>query len=431
MATAPDSESLGGPGGQTPPDVLETTVCIVGAGPAGAILALLLAQAGVEVVLLETHRDFDREFRGDTVHPSTLELLDELGLVDRVLALAHSRMTSIQTATADGPFAPIDLSYIEGRYPFVAMVPQARLLGLLTAEAARYPAFHLYMGATVHDLLRDPDGTVRGVTLKAGQRQCLIRAKLVVGADGRFSRVRKLIGEEPIGSAPPMDVLWFRLSRRSEDGDGVITRVKNGHILIQLDRGDHWQLGFIFAKGHYQELRQGGLPALQAAITALAPNFADRIGELTDFRDFSLLSVESSRVRRWYRPGLLLIGDAAHVMSPIAGVGINFAIQDAVVAFNRLTRPLRDGTLDEADLAAVQRTRELPTRIIQAFQAQAQKRIVHPALSAASDGGSDRLLKIPAWLRFLTARPLVKRRLANLLAYGPVRVHIDRTLLGR
>lgn len=419
-ATAPGQPSVG-----APPDVLETTCCIAGAGPAGAVLALLLAKAGVEVVLLEAHRDFDREFRGDTVHPATLELLDELGLVDQVLALAHSRMSRVQTATAGGPFAPVDLSYVEGRYPFIAMVPQARLLEVLTTEAARYPSFRLYMGATVHDLLRDPDGTVRGVTLKAGQRQCVIRAKLVVGADGRFSRVRKLIGEEPIGSAPPMDVLWFRLSRRPEDGDGVLTRIKSGHILIQLDRGSHWQLGFVFAKGRYQELRRDGLPALQKAIVEVAPNFADRVTELTDFKDLSLLSVESSRVRRWYRPGLLLIGDAAHAMSPIAGVGINLAIQDAVAAFNRLTRPLRTGSLAESDLAAVQRIRELPTRIIQAIQAQAQKRIVDPAFRLSGD----RLLEIPAWLRFLTARPLIKRRLANLLARGPVPVRLDRTLL--
>ncbi|MDP8923954.1 MAG: FAD-dependent oxidoreductase [Chloroflexota bacterium] len=393
--------------------------CIVGGGPAGMVLALLLARAGVPVALLEEHVDFERDFRGDTIHPSTMELMDELGLADRLLQLPHTKLDTLTFQAPSGPVRLADLRELGTKFPYITFMPQARFLDFLAAEGRRYPTFRLHMGANVQGLIEEPaergGGTiVRGVTYRTKDGFHELRAPLTVGADGRFSRVRRLAGFEPIKTAPPMDVLWFRLPRRPGDPEVALGRIAKGHLLAILNRGDEWQVAYVIAKGSYKEIREAGLPAFRRAVAEVIPEFADRVDALREWKQVSLLSVESSRVPRWYRPGLLLIGDAAHVMSPVGGVGINYAIQDAVVAANVLAKPLRTGRLRLRDLAAVQRRREWPTRAIQAIQAQVQKLVVETALR------SDRPLEPPAFLRL----PVIRAIPPRIVAFGLWPVHL-------
>src|ERR687893_69256 len=364
--------------------VKRTTCCVVGGGPGGVVMSLLLARAGVDVTLLEAHPDFDREFRGDTLHPSVMEIMDQLGLAGRLLELRHSELRTFTLQTASGPFTPVDLGRLDTKYPYITMMPQTSFLEFVTGEAQRYPNFRLVMGARVRDLVEE-DGVVRGVRYEAEDGLHEVRAVLTIGADGRGSRVRRLAGFEPVKTSPPMDVLWFKLPREKGDPEGLIGRFGRGHIAVMLDRHDYWQAGYVIPKGAFPELRREGIESLHRGFAELIPEFADRIEHLKDWKQASLLSVESSICPRWYRPGLLLIGDAAHVMSPVAGVGINYAIQDAVVAANVISRPLKQSQerlvdLDVRHLAAVQRRRELPTRLIQRFQALIQQRVLAPTL---------------------------------------------------
>jgi 2-polyprenyl-6-methoxyphenol hydroxylase-like FAD-dependent oxidoreductase len=400
-----------------------TGCCIAGGGPAGAMLALLLARRGVRVTLLEMHHDFDREFRGDTVHPSTLEILDQLGLADRVHELRNSKISAPTLLTTRGPFTPFDLSRLKTKYRYILMVHQKDLLGLLTQEAKKYAGFRLLMGANVTDLIRE-DGVVRGVRYQTEDSAQEIRALLTVGADGRFSRVRHLAGIEPVGTSPPMDVLWFRLPHLPEDIDapgGAFGGFARGHILAGFDRKDYWQVAFVIAKGSYQSLRAEGIEGLRRRIVEIEPRLAKHVESLTDWHQVSLLSVESSRCPRWYAPGLLLIGDAAHVMSPVGGVGINYAVQDAVVAANLLTKPLLESRLTTEHLRAVQRKREWSVRIIQAFQAQLQKRVVATALRAQGQ----QALRIPWFIRAFTRIPLLRDVPPRMMAMGVVRVRVE------
>jgi 2-polyprenyl-6-methoxyphenol hydroxylase-like FAD-dependent oxidoreductase len=401
----------------------ETGCCIAGGGPAGAMLALLLARRGVRVTLLEMHHDFDREFRGDTVHPSTLEILDQLGLADRVHELRNSKISAPTLLTTRGPFTPFDLSRLKTKYRYILMVHQKDLLGLLTQEAKKYAGFRLLMGANVTDLIRE-DGVVRGVRYQTEDSAQEIRALLTVGADGRFSRVRHLAGIEPVGTSPPMDVLWFRLPHLPEDIDapgGAFGGFARGHILAGFDRKDYWQVAFVIAKGSYQSLRAEGTEGLRRRIVEIEPRLAKHVESLTDWHQVSLLSVESSRCPRWYAPGLLLIGDAAHVMSPVGGVGINYAVQDAVVAANLLTKPLLESSITTEHLRAVQRKREWSVRIIQAFQAQLQKRVIATALRAQGQ----QALRIPWFIRAFTRIPLLRDVPPRIMAMGVVRVRVE------
>jgi len=395
----------------------QTTCCIVGSGPAGAVLALLLARKGIPVVLLEEHMNFDRDFRGDTIHPSVMQIMDQIGLADKLLQLPHTEAYNLPVQTAEGLITLADFRRLKTRFPYIAMIPQAHFLEFITTEAKRYPNFHLVMGARVEKLIEE-DGYIHGVHYRGQDGWHEVRAALTIAADGRFSRVRKLAGFEPVQTAQAMDVLWFRLP--SKPGDSTVSsgRLGGGHILIMLNRADYWQMGYIIPKGGYQKLRAAGLPALRQEIAGLLPEWADRLDTIQEWKQVSVLSVESSRLPRWYRPGLLLIGDAAHVMSPVGGVGINYAIQDAVVAANVLSEPLKAGKIRLRDLAEVQRQRAWPTRIIQAFQNFIQRRVV------ANVVNSDKSLKVSPLLRFLLKMPLIGTLPARLIAFGPRPVHV-------
>jgi 2-polyprenyl-6-methoxyphenol hydroxylase-like FAD-dependent oxidoreductase len=392
-----------------------TRCCVVGAGPAGAILALLLARQGIPVTLLESHKDFDRAFRGDTIHPSTLEVLDQLGLAERVLALPHTKLTQVAFQSGSEVFPVADFRRLKTKYPYIALLPQVDFLNLITAEAAQFPSFRLVMQAEAKELLQE-NGVYTGVRYRTPDETIDLKAHLTVAADGRFSRLRKAAGMEPVKQSPPMDVLWFRLSHKPGDQVAETFRIGAGHLLVVLNRGSYWQMGLIIIKGDFPSVRQAGIEAFQELVGNLAPEFADRTSELTDFKQVTPLSVESSRLKQWYEPGLLFIGDAAHVMSPVGGVGINYAIQDAVEASNILGAALQQNRVTVRDLAKFQKRRMLPVKVIQAFQNFAQERIVKMAL----DGKQKFKLPMPARL------PILRNIPSRLIGLGFRRVRVER-----
>ena len=385
------------------------------------MLALLLARRGISVTLLEMHKDFDREFRGDTIHPSTLELLDQMGLAAKLHEIPHTKLTGPTLQLATGPFRPFDLSRLKTRFPYILMIPQVRFLEFITREASKYPQFRLVMRAQVQHLVVE-NGAVVGVRYFSPDGEHELRAPLTVGADGRFSTVRRLAGIETIKTAPPMDVLWFRLPKipgEPEVVGGAFGGIGRGRIFIVLERDSYWQAGLVFPKGHYQELRAQGVEALRKSLIETEPRFSKQAESLTDWQQFTLLSVESSRCPLWHKPGLLLIGDAAHVMSPVGGVGINYAVQDAVVAANLLAAPLKAGSVAESSLAEVQRRREWPVRVVQRMQSVMQNNLVARAL--ASQGPS----RVPWIMRVLVRIPILRDLPTKLIAFGPRRVHLE------
>lgn len=402
-------------------DSQQTTCCIVGGGPGGMMLALLLARKGVRVTVLEMHKDFDRDFRGDTIHPAILEILDQIGLAEPLHKLRHVKVFGPTLRAANTNFNPFDLRRLKTKFPYIMLIPQTKFLEFIASEASKYPEFRLRTTANVESLIEE-NGSIRGVRYRSIDGLHEVRATLTVGADGRFSKVRHLAGFEPIKTSPPMDILWFRLPHLPEDPQDDAGRVRggfaNGRMLAVFDRFDYWQVGYVFPKGTYQDVRAAGLEALRNSIVAIEPSFAKHVIALTDWHQLSLLSVESSRCPRWYKPGLLLIGDAAHVMSPVGGVGINYAIQDATVASNMLASPLKAGHVEVSDLAKVQSDRELPTRIIQAAQSAVQKRIIANVFSSPNG------LRIPTLLRLALRIPFVRDIPARLIAFGVHRAHV-------
>ena len=393
--------------------------CIVGGGPAGMVLALLLVRQGVRVTVLEAHEDFDRKFRGDTIHPSVLEIFEQIGLCDALLQLQHSKIYGPTLRAANTSFNPFDLRRLHTRFPFIMLVPQSKFLEFLSREAGKYQEFDLRFSSKVESLIEEK-GTICGVRYMGRDGEHEVRAPLVIGADGRFSTVRERAGLVPTKTSPAMDILWFELPHLPEDAasDRVLGGFGMGRVLAVFDRFDYWQVGYVFPKGTYQQLRSEGLESLRNSIAVIEPKFTNHVKSLTDWHQFSLLSVESSFCPKWYLPGLLLIGDAAHVMSPIGGVGINYAIQDAVAAANQLGEHLKTSDTSVEDLASVQRRRQLPTKLIQWFQSAMQKRVLTRALGAATT------TSIPFLVRLLFAIPIVRDLPAKLLAFGFRREHV-------
>jgi 2-polyprenyl-6-methoxyphenol hydroxylase-like FAD-dependent oxidoreductase len=347
---------------------------VVGGGPAGMMLGLLLARAGVEVTVLEKHGDFLRDFRGDTIHPSTLELMHELGILDEFLQQPHQEMRQLKVSLDDQEFIGPDFSRLPTRCKFIAFMPQWDFLNFLAMQARRYPTFQLQMEAEVTDLIRE-EGCVTGVRAKTKQGELEVRADLVLGTDGRHSIVRERAGLELQDYGVPIDVLWYRLAKSADDPKPTLGRIKNGKMLIMIDRGDYYQCGSIIRKGAFEVIKQQGLEAFRESILSVAPFLRDTVGDLDSWDKVALLTVQVNRLRQWYQPGLLCLGDAAHAMSPAGGVGINLAIQDAVAAANLLVEKLRQKQLRLDDLRQVQQRREWPVRLTQAMQVFIHRRM--------------------------------------------------------
>ena len=386
------------------------------------MLGLLLARAGVSVLVLEKHPDFLRDFRGDTLHPSTLEIIHELGLLERFLRLPHQKVQRINARFGDLEFTVADFSHLSTQCRYVAFMPQWDFLNFLVEVGSRHPGFHVRMSAEVTGVI-ESGGSVVGLRAETATGPMDVRAALVVGADGRHSIVRKsaVLPVEEFGA--PMDVLWFRLSRNPDDLVDPMGRFDAGRIFIMLNRGNYWQCGFVIAKGSLDEIRARGLPLFRDSVTKLAPFVTDRVHELQDWEPIKLLTVQVDRLRQWYKPGLLCIGDAAHAMSPVGGVGINLAIQDAVASANLLWHPLRDGLVTEADLAKVQARRMWPTRLTQRAQLIIQNRVIRRVLNS-------KVSLSPPWAVGLLARfPFLRRIPARLIGLGVRPEHV-RTPVG-
>ena len=383
---------------------LSTRCCIVGGGPAGVMLGFLLARAGVDVIVLEKHADFLRDFRGDTIHPSTLELMHELGLLDEFLELPHRKVRRLGVQVGATSLRIADFTNLPTVCKFIALMPQWDFLDFLVAHARRFPGFRVMTNTSATDLILDGD-RVAGVRATSEAGAVEIRADLIVGADGRHSTIRSSAGFKADNLGAPMDVLWMRLPRRQGDGSEAFGHVEGNRMFIMLDRGDYWQCAFLIPKGSADELMKTDIGAFRGVILEMSPWLGDRVNELKGWNDVRLLTVAVDRLPHWHRPGLLCIGDAAHAMSPIGGVGINLAVQDAVAAANILAEPLRGGTLTDDDLARVQARREWPTRVTQSIQLAIQNRVVRRVLAATAPSKPPFILKLLDWLPALRGIP--------------------------
>ncbi len=397
-------------------DVVETTCTIVGGGPAGMMLGYLLARAGVDVVVLEKHADFLRDFRGDTIHPSTMEIMADLGLLDDFLKLPHQPTPQIYGRFGDEVIPVADFSKLPVRAPYIAMMPQWDFLNFLAERARAHPHFKLYMQAEATGLVLK-DGRPDAVNVRTPNGEIVVRSRLIVACDGRGSIIRQAAGLEVVDLGAPMDVLWFRLSRRPGDTDETQGRFDVGRIFIMLNRGDYWQCAYVIPKDANDEIRARGLPAFRDGLRPLLNVDPSRADELTDWDQIKLLVVQVNRLKTWWRSGLLCIGDAAHAMSPVGGVGVNLAVQDAVAAANILAEPLRAGTLNDTHLDAVQRRREWPTKATQFVQVQIQKRVIAQTL-AQPQGGAPTEMRLPLLVRLLARFPFLRRFPARLIGMG-------------
>jgi 2-polyprenyl-6-methoxyphenol hydroxylase-like FAD-dependent oxidoreductase len=396
---------------------LATQCCIVGGGPAGMMLGFLLARAGVQSVVLEKHGDFLRDFRGDTVHPSTLNVMDELGLLDDFLKLPHQEVSRFGAQFGEEHVQVADFSHLPVHCGFIVLMPQWDFLDFLAAQGKRYPAFSVLMHAEATGLIEE-GGKVVGVHATIDGKPQEIRADLVVGADGRHSTVRVGAGFDVKVLGAPMDVLWFRLTHKPTDKAETMGRFDRGSILVMLDRGDYWQCAYVIAKGSAETLKAAGIEAFRAKIAQLMPFLADRVHELATVDDLKLLTVGVERLDKWWKPGVLCIGDAAHTMSPIGGVGVNIAVQDAVAAANILAAPLKEGRLKDSDLQAVQARRMWPVRATQGIQVFLQNRMIAPTLAGT------RPLRPPWAARLLNAVPFLRRIPARVLGLGVQPEHV-------
>ena len=379
---------------------------VVGGGPAGMMAGLLFARAGCRVRVLEKHADFFRDFRGDTVHPSTMEILDQLGMLDRFLERPHDRVDRAELRVAGREWTIGDLTHLDTPAPFIAMMPQWDFLDFLREEVATYPAFTLEMSEPAADFIEEA-GRIAGVRLEDGRE---LRSKLTIAADGRSSIARGMLPLEDLGA--PMDVFWFRVGKKEKNSGALRGNVERGRLLVMIDRGDYWQCAFLIPKGAAEQYQAKGIEAIRAEVAAAAPPELD-LAELDEISDLHLLTVKLDRLTQWSRPGLLAIGDAAHAMSPIGGIGINLAIQDAVAAANALAGPLARGENVDPLLHKVQDRRMLPTRIIQGGQKAAQDRVIGRLLR-----GGEPIRKAPLIIRLLDRFPLLRRIPGRIIGLG-------------
>lgn len=404
-------------------EILNTRCCIAGGGPAEMMLGFLLARAGVEVLVLEKHADFFRDFRGDTIHPSTLEVMYDLNLLDEFLKQPHQEVQQLSVEIGNATTTVIDFTHLPTHSKFIAFMPQWNFLNFIAASAKRYPSFHLRMETEVKGLIFADDRVI-GVRATTSTGALEVHCDLIIGADGRHSTVREKAGMHIMELGAPMDVLWMPLSRRPSDPGQGFLRMDYGKILVMIDRGDYFQCGLIIPKGGLGEAQQRGLTALRDDLALLVPFMRDRLTEIHDWSDVHVLTVMVDRLRRWFRPGLLCIGDAAHAMSPIGGVGINLAIQDAVAAANILAEPLRQSTISTEHLHKVQRRRELPTRIIQRCQILIQNQVIWRVLK------TNEQMSLPLPVRLLGAWPTLRRIPGYLIGNGFRPEHVQTPDLG-
>jgi 2-polyprenyl-6-methoxyphenol hydroxylase-like FAD-dependent oxidoreductase len=397
-------------------ETLRARCVVTGGGPAGMMLGFLLARAGVQVAVLEKHADFNRDFRGDTIHPSTLELIQELGLLEEFLQQPHQEVRELR-GVINGHTVPIaDFSRLPTRCKFIAFMPQWDFLNFLSNHAKRFPSFQLYMQTEVTDLLIE-DGRVVGVRAKTSRGELEARADLVIGADGRHSTVRDRAGFEVRDFGVPIDVLWMRISKREDDPEQTLGFFQHGKLLVLLDRSDYWQCGVVIPKGDFEQIKGRGLPAFREEIVSIVAFLRERVAELDDWSKIKLLTVQINRLRDWRRDGLLCIGDAAHAMSPAGGVGINLAIQDAVATANLLAEKLRRGPVTLGDLGEVQRRREWPTRLIQRMQV-----FIHRRITGRQSPGKSSL---PFLVRLLRDFPALRQLPARFIGIGPRPEHVQ------
>ena len=385
-------------------ETITTRCALAGGGPAGMMLGFLLARAGVDVLVLEKHADFLRDFRGDTIHPSTLEVMYELGLLEEFLKRPHQQADELRGLIGDDLIVLADLKHLPTHCKFVALMPQWDFLDFLADHAKRYAGFALRMRTDVGELLFDGKKVV-GLRAKTPDGDLEVRADLVVGADGRHSTVRERAGLEVKDIGAPMDVLWMRLSKRPGDGGQLMGRILPGRLFVMIDRGDYWQCAYVIPKGGFDEVRRKGLDAFRRSLVEINPALGDRVQELASWDDIKLLTVVIDRLKRWFRDGLLCIGDAAHAMSPVGGIGINVAIQDAVAAGNILGPALRKGPVPESLLAEVQKRREWPTRMTQSLQVVVQNLVIRNVLQMQKNPRAPFIVKLFNWFPALRRIP--------------------------
>ena len=397
---------------------LTKTCCIVGGGPAGMMLGFLLARAGIDVAVLEKHQDFFRDFRGDTVHPSTLELMSELGLLDEFLKLPHSKLEHLSIQFGNSRIPMVDLSHLPTHCKYIAMMPQWDFLNFLAQHGKRYKGFDLRTCTEATDLIEE-GGRIVGIRAKTPDGELDIRADLVVGCDGRHSMVRDKAGLKSDDYGAPMDVLWFRVTRSPSDAGEVFGHIEAGKMMVMLDRGDYWQCAYVIPKGGIDRVKAEGIDVFRKRVLDLSPFLGDRVAEIKSFDDVKLLTVTVDRLRQWWRPGLICIGDAAHAMSPIGGVGVNIAVQDAVAAANRLAAPLKAKRLTNDDLQAIQDRRTFPAKMTQRIQLTMQNRLIGPALQGL------RQPKPPLLFKLISAVPFLQRIPARLLGLGVRPEHVQ------
>jgi 2-polyprenyl-6-methoxyphenol hydroxylase-like FAD-dependent oxidoreductase len=398
-------------------NTVETQCCIAGGGPAGIMAGLLLARAGVRATVLEKHPDFLRDFRGDTVHPSSLDVLDELGYLDDFLKLPHQELSRIRAHFGASEFTIADFTHLSTRRKFIAFMPQWDFLDFLVDKARAFPAFSLHKNTEATDLIEE-NGQIVGVRARTHDGPLEVRSPLTIAADGRHSTLRARSGLRVRDVGVPIDVVWLRLPRLASDPEQSLGWVQRGRFLALIERGDYWQIAFVIQKGGFDELKQGGIDGFRRELARLVPFFADRVEHLRSFDDVSLLVVTVDRLERWWRPGFLCIGDAAHAMSPVGGVGINLAIQDAVAAANILARPLADRALSTSDLARVQRRRTFPTRVMQATQVTVQNRFLKGVIAGKKP------VQAGVGLKTLGRTPFMQHLLARFVGVGVRPEHV-------